>query len=158
MKLHGASFLRRLLKETSGQTMYIAAAALSAVVGLSGMAIDFSHGYYALQQLQASTNSTALAGAYALPNTSTAATNITAYSSGAKDANHSSLLSNVVATPTFLCLNTLVKEGLACITSTGSTAGSFNAVRVVQTANAQTWFGSVRPGQFQADGGIHRGL
>ncbi len=29
MKLNGATFLRRLLKETSGQTMYIAAAALS---------------------------------------------------------------------------------------------------------------------------------
>lgn len=143
MKSHGATFLRRLLKETSGQTMYIAAAALSAIVGLSGMAIDFSHGYYALQQLQASTNSTALAGAYALPNTTTAGTNITNYSSGSTDKNHSSLLTNVVATPTFLCLKTLVSEGLACVTSTGSTSGSFNAVRVVQTANAPTWFGSM---------------
>ncbi len=86
MKLHGATFLRRLLKETSGQTMYIAAAALSAIIGLSGMAIDFSHGYYALQQLQASTNATALAGAYALPNTIHGGHQYYNYSSGAKDA------------------------------------------------------------------------
>ncbi len=143
MKLHGATFLRRLLKETSGQTMYIAAAAMSAIIGLSGMAIDYSHGYYALQQLQASTNATALAGAYALPNTTTAAANIANYSAKASGLNASSLLKSAVATPTFLCLNTLVKEGLACVTSTGSPSGSFNAVRVIQTANAPTWFGSM---------------
>ena len=37
----------------------------------------------------------------------------------------------------------MVKQGLACVGSTGSTSGSFNAIRVVQTANAQTWFGSM---------------
>ncbi len=141
MKFHGAKFLRRLLKETSGQTMYIAAAALSAIIGLSGMAIDFSHGYYALEQLQASTNATAMAGAFAMPNTTQAATNIANYSSKAKSLNSSSLLTNAVATPTFLCLNSLVKQGLSCVSSTGSTSGSFNAVRVVQTANAPTWIG-----------------
>ncbi len=144
MKLNGATFLRRLLKDTSGQAMYIGVAALAAVIGLSSMAIDFSHGYFALQQLQASTNATALAGAYGLPNTTTAASNIASYSSGSKSLNYSTLLTNVTATPTFLCLNTLVKnDGLACVTATGSTSGSFNAVRVIQTANANTWFGSM---------------
>ncbi len=56
------------------------------------MAIDFSHGYFALQQLQASTNATALAGAYALPNTTTAAANIANYSAKASRLNASSLL------------------------------------------------------------------
>ena len=69
MKFHEATFLRRLLKETRGQTMFIGAAALSAIIGLSGVAIDFSHGYYALEQLQASTNAAAMAGAFAMPNT-----------------------------------------------------------------------------------------
>jgi len=143
MKFHGATFLRRLLKETSGQTMYIGAAALSAIIGLSGMAVDFSHGYFALQELQASTNATAMAGAFAMPNTTQAATNIANYSSKATGLNSSTLLTSAVATPTFLCLNTLVKQGLACVGSTGSTSGTFNAVRVVQTANAPTWFGSM---------------
>ena len=143
MKFNGATFLRRLLKETSGQTMFIAAAALSAIVGLSGMAVDFSHGYYALEQLQASTNAAAMAGAFAMPNTTQAASNIANYSSKAKGLNTSPLLNSAVATPTFLCLNTLVKQGLACVSSTGSTSGTFNAVRVVQTANAPTWFGSM---------------
>ena len=72
-----------------------------------------------------------------MPNTTQAAADIANYSSKAKSLNSGSLLTNAVATPTFLCLNSLVKQGLSCVSSTGSTSGSFNAVRVVQQRTPQ---------------------
>jgi hypothetical protein len=144
MKLLGVSFLKKLLKETSGQTMYIMVLAMSSMIGLSGLAVDLGHGYYAIQQLQASTNMAALAGAAVMPDTDTASSNVTAYSSGSGDRNATGLLTNVHVTTSFLCLNTFANattDGVPCVASTGSTSGNFNAMRVIQTASTPTWFG-----------------
>ena len=146
MKFHGVSFLYRFLKETSGQSMYIMVLAMSSMIGLSGIAVDLGHGYYASQQLQASTNMAAIAAAAVMPNTTTAASNAAAYGSGSGDRNATGLLTNVTTTATFLCLSTLANAttgGTPCIASTGSTSGNFNAVRVIQKANAKTWFGGM---------------
>jgi hypothetical protein len=143
MKLQGVPTLKRLLKETSGQAAYIVVAALTAVIGLSGIAVDLGHGYYAHQLLQASTNAVALAGAAALPNTTAATNYVTSYSSATGDKNASPLLTNVTATPTFLCLSSLEKMGVGCAVASGSTSGNFNAVRVVQTAKVPLWFGGM---------------
>ncbi|MGA3263029.1 MAG: Tad domain-containing protein [Terracidiphilus sp.] len=132
-----------MLKETSGQAIYIVVAGLTAVIGLSGIAVDLGHGYYAHQLLQTSTNAVALAGASALPNTTAASNYVTSYSSATGDKNASPLLTNVQATPTFLCLNTVVKMGIPCAASSGSTSGNFNAVRVVQTGKVPLWFGGM---------------
>jgi len=143
MKLQAVSFLRRLLKETSGQAMYIGVVGTTSMIGLSGLAVDLGHGYYAAQQLKSSTNAAALAGAAGLPNTDTATSYVTSYSSASGDRNATGLLTNVTTTPTFLCLTTLSNEGVPCIASTGSTSGNFNAVRVVQTAKVPLWFGGM---------------
>jgi hypothetical protein len=146
MRFHGVSFLRRLLKETSGQTMYIMVLGMSSMIGLSGIAVDLGHGYYASQQLQASTNMAAIAAAAVMPDTTTASSNATAYGSGTGDRNATGLLTNVTTTTSFLCLSTLANAstgGVPCIASTGSTSGNFNAVRVIQTAKAPTWFGGM---------------
>ena len=77
------------------------------------------------------------------PNTDTASSNVTGYGAATGDENASSLFQNAQATPTFLCLNTVVKMGITCAASTGSTSGSFNAIRVVQTASVPLWFGGM---------------
>ncbi len=141
MRFHGVSFLQKLLKETSGQAMYIMVVGMISMIGLSGLAVDLGHGYYAQQQLKASTNAAVLAGAEAMPNTTTATNNVTAYSSGSGDRNATGLLTNVTTTTTFLCLTTVTNSGVPCVASTGSTSGSFNSMRVVQNATVPLWFG-----------------
>ncbi len=144
MKLHAMSFLRRLVKETSGQAMYIMVAGGTALIGLAGVSVDLGHGYYALHQLQASTNMAALAGAAGLPDTTAAANNVTKYSSHSGDLNSNAMLTSATATPTFLCLTTVTNNlNLPCLPATGATSGNFNALRVVQTAKVPLWFGSM---------------
>lgn len=141
MNVNVTFFLSRLLKETRGQMLYIAAAGFTAVIGMGGLATDLGHGYFAFQKLKASTNAAALAGAEAMPDTNTATSNIVAYSVATGEQNASALLSDASAKPTFLCLTTLTNMGIPCVTSTGTTSGSYNAVRVVQTAKVPLWFG-----------------
>jgi len=146
MKLHGLSFVRRLLKEARGQTTILMAAGILALIGIAGVAVDLGHGYYSLQQLQSSTNAAALAGAAAMPNTTAATANVITYSAlpGGQNANPNLTSVSLGSTPTFKCLATLTsKMGLGCSTSTGSTTGNFNAVVVTQTATVPLWFGKI---------------
>jgi Flp pilus assembly protein TadG len=116
-----------------------------AVIGMAGITVDLGHGYLAYQRLAASTKAAALAGAAGLPNTTTALSNITAYSSVAGSKNVTTMLQNAsVGTPTFKCLSTLATSiGIACATTTGSNVGSYNAVQVTQTAQVPLWFGGM---------------
>jgi Flp pilus assembly protein TadG len=144
MKLQKVSLFRRLLKDTRGQTAVVMALSMVAFIGMAGIAIDLGHGYAGVQLLQASTNAAALAGAAALPNTTTATAQVTAYSAmpGEKSANPS--LTNVTVTPTFKCLSTLTTNlGLGCATATGTPSGSYNAVQVTQTAKVALSFGGI---------------
>jgi hypothetical protein len=115
----------------------------STMMALSAASVETGHVYYAYQQLVASTNSAVLAGAAAMPNTTQAKTNVTKYSSGSGDLNATRMLQNAVATPTFVCLNTVSNSlNVPCQTSTGGTGG-YNALSVTQTATIPMWFGGL---------------
>lgn len=138
------SLLHRLLKDTSGQTMFIVAAGLFGLIGISGLAIDMGGYYSAVQVLQASNNVAALAGAAALPDTNAATNNVHTYSSETTGNNASPRLTLVTATPSFMCLTTVTNNlGIPCRTATGTYTGPVNAMKVVQTATVPLWFGKI---------------
>jgi hypothetical protein len=117
-----------------------------AFIGIAGITIDLGHAYVARQQLQTSTNVAALAGAAAMPNTTSATTQVTAYSAQTGQLSATPNLTNVSlgSTPTFQCLTTLTSNmGLACEAATGTPSGNYNAVKVVQTAQVPLWFGGM---------------
>jgi hypothetical protein len=138
-----ARILRRFLKQESGQTLGLLAVCFTTIVAAAGMALDAGHGYYAYQQLQASTDAAVLAGAGSLPDTTTASANVTSYSSESGDKNVLSSLSNVQISSSFKCLSSVTALNIPCTASTGSTSGSYNAMQVTQTAKIQTWFGAL---------------
>ncbi len=143
MKRFGIPLMRRFLKNERGQTAVVAVFTTGVMMALAGASVDIGHVYYAYQQLQASTNAAALAGAQAMPDTTAASTNVTLYSSQSGQLNANSMLQNAVATPTFRCLGT-VTSGLnvPCSTSTGA-VGGYNALTVRQTATLNLWFGGL---------------
>jgi Flp pilus assembly protein TadG len=143
MKQFGFSFLRRFLKDQSGQTGIMAVVTITSIVGLAAVSVETGHVYYAYQQLVNSTIAAALAGANAMPNTTNAATNVTLYSSQTGELNANNLLKNVSATPSYLCLTTVTNTfNVPCSTSTGATGG-YNALGVTQTADIPLWFGGL---------------
>jgi Flp pilus assembly protein TadG len=131
------------MKDERGQTLVLVALGMLGFIGIAGVSIDLGRGYNAIQQLQASTNAAALAGAAALPNTTVAANNVTAYSSMTGGKNTSPTLQNANAVPTFACYTAVTNMNIPCMTATGSTSGSFNAMQVVQTAQVPSLFGKM---------------
>jgi hypothetical protein len=143
MKPYGILCFRRFLKDQSGQTGVVVLFTMTVVVALAASSVEAGHIYYAYQQLIASTNAATLAGAQAMPNTTQAGTNVTTYSSQTGELNASPLLTNVVATPSYLCLNTVSNSlNVPCSTSTGA-SGGYNALSVTQTATVNLWFGGL---------------
>jgi len=135
--------MRRLLKSELGQTTLVMLFTGGTVLALAGASIDTGHIYYAYQQLVASTNAATLAGAQVLPNTTQAASNVTLYSSQSGELNASPMLTNVTATPTFLCSTGVTNSfNVACETANGS-SGGYNALSVTQTATVKLWFGGL---------------
>jgi hypothetical protein len=143
MKLRRVSLVHRLLADAQGQTLYLAAVGMLAFVGISGLAIDVGHAYYARQQLQESTNTAALAGATILPDTDAAAANATTYSALTGQKNANSNLQNATIATSFACVAKVTSLGIPCVTSTGSTSGNFNTVIVTQKAQVPTFFGRI---------------
>ncbi len=143
MKRFRVPFLRRFLKSQRGQAAVAVMITATTMMALAAASIETGHVYYAYQQLVASTNSAALAGAAAMPNTTLATTNVTTYSAQSNGMNANPMLKNDVATPAFLCLST-VSNGLdvPCQTSTGG-SGGYNAMAVTQTATIPLWFGGL---------------
>jgi Flp pilus assembly protein TadG len=107
MKLPGISFIRRLFREESGQTLFIVMFSLAGFLALAGLSIEVGHAYYAYELLEASTKSATMAGASAMPNTTAAGTLVTAYSSVTGGKNANPMLQSVSVTPTYLCLTTV---------------------------------------------------
>ena len=142
-KRHGNSTMRRLLRSERGQAVVLIMITATSMMALAAASIDAGHVYYAYQQLVASTNSAALAGAAAMPNTTQATLNVTKYSSQSGDLNATSMLRNVTATPAYQCLNAVSNSlNVACETAAGGTGG-YNALSVTQTATVPMWFGGL---------------
>jgi hypothetical protein len=139
----GNSTMRRLLRSEKGQSVVLVMITATSMMALAAASVDAGHVYYAYQQLVASTDSAALAGASAMPNTTQASLNVTKYSSQSGDLNATSMLRNVTATPTYQCLNMVSNSlNVACETAAGG-SGGYNALSVTQTATVPMWFGGL---------------
>jgi hypothetical protein len=133
------SFFRRLIQWEQGQSMAFVALQLAVFTGLAGVSVEAGHGYVAYRQLQASTNAAVLAGAQAMPNVTTASSNVTTFSSKSGNLNASNLLTNVAVTPTYSCLsNVATTLSVAC--QPASDGNNYNSIKVVQTADVPSWF------------------
>ena len=143
MKRSRVPFLRRFLKNQRGQALVAVMITASTMMALAAASIDTGHVYYAYQKLVASTNASALAGAAAMPNTTTAQTYVATYSAQSNGMNATSMLTNVTATPTFKCFSTVSTSlNVPCQTSTGG-SGGYNGLAVTQTATVPLWFGAL---------------
>lgn len=134
MSKNRESLFHKALKDERGQIVaWASLTMMTAVMGMAGLTIDISHAYGVRNQLQASANAAALAGAMALPNT-TASTQAATYSASSGDSNVFSGLA-VTTSTSLLCLNTLKNLGGGC-----NPPANANAVKVIQTENVPTYF------------------
>ncbi|HEY1806458.1 MAG TPA: hypothetical protein VGG45_18445 [Terracidiphilus sp.] len=134
---------RRFVKNQRGQALVFVMITASMIMALAAASIETGHVYYAYQKLVASTNASVMAGATAMPNTTTAKTMVAQYSSQSGKLNANAMLTNDVATPAFLCLSTVSNSlKVPCQTSTGGTGG-YNSLSVTQTATVPLWFGGL---------------
>jgi hypothetical protein len=150
MKRTGFLFLRRLLKNLSGQTGVVVAASMSGIVLLGGVSVEVGHIYYAYQQLVASTNSAALAGASQMPDVTVANTYVTDYSVETGQLNATNFLQNASISTNYFCSATVGSSlNVGCQqppTGEGACSGSAttcNALAVTQTAYVPLWFGGL---------------
>jgi Flp pilus assembly protein TadG len=129
--------LRRFLGDELGQALPVIALMFTALLGLGGLALDIGRALYSFEELQASTDAAALAGAQALPVSSAVATAIQ-YSSVSGNLNaHASLpgVTMVSGYPKVECLTTLKNQGMAC-----SAPDNANAMHVEQTVSIPMYF------------------
>jgi Putative Tad-like Flp pilus-assembly len=149
MKRLKIPFLQRFHKDERGQTGPVIVVTLFSIMALAASGVETGHVYYAYRILQASTNSAALAGAEQMPDVLAATTDVTSYSSQTGDKNATSLLQNVSITPTFYCSTKVASTmNVGCQTPpTGegscTSGSSCNALKVVQTASVNLWFGGL---------------
>jgi Flp pilus assembly protein TadG len=138
-------FIGRLLRDQRGQTLPFTAVIMVSLMGLSGMAVDAGHGYYAYERLKVATNAATLAGAAGMPDTTTATTNVDTYSSAtASDKNFlGAIMSNVSTSITFICSTTVSNKLNVGCEASGGGSGGYNALTVKQTATVKTWFGAL---------------
>jgi len=141
MKMHTRSFMRGFLNEERGQTMVFVALGMTAFLGISGVAVDLGHAYFARQQLVASTQAAALSGAVALPDTTAASDAVDHYSSITGGLNTSASLQNAqIITKTPTCLASITNEfGVPCL---GAGSG-YNVMEVTQQAQVPTGFARI---------------
>jgi len=143
MRSYAKRLIVRFVRGERAQAAIVAVLSMSVMMALAGASVESGHIYYAYQQLEASTNAAALAGAYQMPDTDAASSSVTLYSSQSGQLNANSLLTNVKATASFLCLNTVSNSlNVSCQTSNGS-SGGYNALKVTQTAKINLWFGGL---------------
>lgn len=150
MRMRGASKLLRLTREESGQSMAILGFGVFLLLGLAGISIEIGHGYYALELLQASTDSAALAAAQGLPNATTAQSNATTFSAEAFQWNRNNIMQVTNLTVTPYCSTTVANPTASLGYNTPCVPAvldgtPYNAVTVTQTAQFATWFGNIGP-------------
>jgi Putative Flp pilus-assembly TadE/G-like len=140
MKGFGRSLIQ-ILKQDSGQILYLAAPLCIVFLGMAGLTIDVGNAYVAYRELQASTDAAALAGAYALVQsgaTTTSVSNmISSYSSVSGQKNASVNLPGAAVTTTFRCVSDA--PALVSAPCAASSTG-YNVVQVMQTAQVPTIF------------------
>lgn len=143
MKTTMRSFLRRAYRDENAQVLPMMAVLMVGFLGMTAMVADVGDVYYSYNELQASTNAAALAGAEGLPTSGAQATAYAkAYSSQSGGSNLYGNLNITNATYTLGCVTGSVSSGIRCI-STGSGSNTANAIQVTQTAAVRTYFAAV---------------
>ena len=138
MSAHRVSFLRTIRKDERGQMLPMLALMLVVLMGFAGLVIDVGRAYIGYRQLQAATDSAALAASQYLPNNTTATTAATTYGAASGSKNAVAMLTSpamVTGYPQYKCLTSL---GLACIAPANA-----NAVVVKQTGTVNMGFGAL---------------
>ena len=141
MNSRGCNAMARLLRDQSGQTLVLAAVMITTLFSALALVIDVGRAMYSQRELQAATDAAALAGAGALQlyhNSSTALSSAQTFSAATGDSNASSNLGTVTmlpGSPALKCLQTLLAEGVACVSP-----APYNAVQVQQQAVVPMYF------------------
>ena len=146
------SRLRGLRSDEGGQVLPVVCVVMTAMLGMGAFAIDYGHAVYSSRELQATTDSAALAAARAMPTAATISAVIgtpsgttpptgsggvaATYSAAAGGYNARTTLPNVSLVATLHCLSTLESQGIPCIGNV-----PYNAVQVTQSLNLPTFFG-----------------
>jgi Flp pilus assembly protein TadG len=129
--------LLRIWQDDRGQILPVMLIFATVLFAMIGFTADVGNAYWSYHELQSSSDAAALAGAWALPNSTAAATAI-AYSSVSGGKNVYANLGTVTMSPGFplvRCLTTLKAQGEACLAPAGG-----NAITVKQQAVVPMWF------------------
>jgi Putative Flp pilus-assembly TadE/G-like len=136
--------LRAFKSDESGQVLPLLAFMMIALLAMMALVIDVGHAYLIHRQLQASCDAAALAGATAIPYTTTVSgvqAVATSYSSVTGGYNAIGGLSGVTMVsgyPMLKCLSSMQAQGISCVGYT-----PYNAVQVKQKATVNTYFGKL---------------
>jgi putative Flp pilus-assembly TadE/G-like protein len=124
-----------------GQVIPLIAAGAVGMLAMSAIVIDAGNIYSAHQQLVAASNAAALAGAYDVPNVTTATivADATKFSATTGNNNAHSQLNNVSIAVSEKCLSSV---GVPCVAPPGSVI-PINAVQVTEHASVHSFFGGV---------------
>ena len=138
------SLFRRLYHEQEGQVLYLVAALLIGLLGMAALSIDIGFALHGQRELQASADAAATAGAADISNNDSAggaeqwAKNFdgeTGNNNAIKDLYNVAMVSPY---PQVQCLNYLKNLNMMCANNAGG-----NAMAVVETATAPTFFGKL---------------
>ena len=133
MRKFNLSFIRKVLGDESGQTMYLLAiGGMMLMLGMGGLTIDVGRAYVVRTQLQGAVDAAALAGVSGLANGQAA--NVA--SSFLSTYNTSGLGTITSPTPAVFCAKMMMPAGQDC-TSSSLPA---NAVQVTASAKLSTYF------------------
>lgn len=138
--------VRHLLADDQGQVLPFVAVILIAMLGMAALAIDTGRAMYTSRELQAATDSAALAGAQAIPTSDSPAAitggNVTGsggvvgkYSAIPGGWNERTSLPSVTEVSTLKCLAAVEAAGEPCIG-----AVPYNAIQVTQTSVLPMYF------------------
>ena len=134
MNGNGKSITRWTIEDQSGQILPWVAVMMVCLIGVCALALDVGRVIVVHRQLQAATDSAALAGAQSMPD-GDYTTAATSFSAGTGNLNASAGFTAGTATVTPLCVKFLKDQGLPC-----GGAASANALQVQQSANVQMLF------------------
>ncbi len=145
MKQNIVRFLERMSFDQSGQALILMAGMMLGFIGLVGFVVDVGDLYFSYQELQASTNAAALAGAAGLSTSGNLAlSEAQAYNSQAGDKNQYGNLNVTSYTATLGCVSAAVAANVPCVnTGLSSGASTANAIQIKQTARVRTYFMAV---------------
>jgi hypothetical protein len=142
MKAGLRSLLVRSFTDERGQIIpwFVLLGAL--IFGIGGLSVDLGHAYVSYEQLKASTNAAAMAGAYAMIQPGATTTSVTSamklYGSASGGANSNpNFINATFATPVFRCVTDY--SSMVAAPCAASPTG-YNTVQIQQTATVPTFF------------------